>query len=189
MRHFPLIVSALLLAGCTSTATHPPSLFASDPWNEVTAIEHGATVVIHIQCHGSADDACVPEGAEATRDGYRLEGELAEASAASILLDPSLSGMVLLPVRRADVARVFIEVERRRWLAPLIGAAIGTTICAVSGLYGESDLVGSFKVLMTGVCTGGGAGVGYLAKRDPTTLRLVYERVDLRGQRRSPGER
>lgn len=139
MKHLPLIASTLLLAGCASTRWSPPGSFPQDLWNSVTAIERGTDMVIHVHCHEDGAGPCPPEGAEATREGYRLEGRLAEASAASILVGPRSPGAEPTPVARANVARVFVEKPSSKLEGVLVGAAVGLAVCAMAGLYVDRD--------------------------------------------------
>jgi hypothetical protein len=177
MKHLSFIVPTLLLAGCASTSP-PPGSFPRDPWNAVTAIERGADVVIHVQCREDGADPCPPEGAEATVAGYRLEGRLAEASAASILVGPSSPGTKPTLVARANVTRVFVEKSSSKRKGLLVGTAVGLTVCALACVYCEPDhgpLLFSGTALLTYICAGGGATLGYLVDRDAPTLVLIYD--------------
>lgn len=179
MRRVSFIVLAVILAGCASTIPPPPSSLPSDPWNTVTAIERGTEVVVHGRCPEDETDSCPPDDAVATAAGYRLEGSLAEASAASILVAPRSRDAQPIPVSRASVTRVFIEESNSNLKGILLGTVTGLAVCAVAGVYHEPDhgsLLLSGTAMLTYACAGGGATIGYFADRDPPTLVLVYER-------------
>jgi hypothetical protein len=140
------------------------------------ALERGTRVVVMVDCGAPA--SCDDLG-RSLIDGERVEGALSEVAAASVLVRPEVRGAGPVPVPRAIIDELFLVKAGSHQEGMLIGGAIGLAFCAIVGLYDErADLVFAGYAMYTGVCVGGGAGLGYLADNDPPTLIPIYERSD-----------
>lgn len=187
MKRLLLVFAGLLLAGCASIRPAPAVVPSVDSWGAVTTLGRGDEVIVVVGCVGGESVACAPGEAAATDDTSRVVGTLAEVSASAVFVRLR-EAHGTASIARADVVRLFVVERESRVTHTLIGAAIGAGVCAAAGLYGEGDIVFSGKLMLTGICAGGGAGLGYLANVDPETLRLAYERPQGLGNphRRSP---
>jgi len=176
-----LLAPTLFLVACASTTVPPPVPANRDPWTRVTALERGARVVVMVDCEAPA--ACQGLG-RSLIDGERVEGALSEVAAASVLVRPDARGASPVPVARDIIEQLFLVKPGSHQEGVLIGSAIGFAFCAIAGLYDErADLVFAGMAMYTGVCVGGGAGIGYLADRDPPTLVLIYEQAQAAARR------
>lgn len=180
MKRCPVILALLVLGGCASVSAKAPSppTVPPDPWGAVMALDRGTAVIVIVASSDRADTAH-PEGATIIDGGYRLAGTLAEVNAGGILVRPEFSLAEPSAVPRQALARLFVREQPSitRGVAALIGGGAGIGLCAAAGLYGEEDIVFSGKVMISGMCGGGGALIGYFLPRKPPTPKLVYSRA------------
>lgn len=175
-QRLPFLILCSAIAGCAGAAP-PVSVAGADTWAPVTKLDRPADVVVHVD---PSAVAAATERFESTADAdvYRIEGTLADATDTGLLLRGGSASAGPIEIARTDVVRIFVLEQESRWGYVLIGSVAGFGVCVLGGLLGETDVAFMSEPRWATVCAGGGAGIGFLANRDPATLQLVYERPE-----------